>query len=209
MTNDVVALRQAASTALANNDPAAANRAYHQELALLSGKSAEVVAIPTQHLPAAGQVNTQIVDNAFKAMDWWDEGEGQTRSADLRKRWGADAPRNLQFAEAFAGTNEDVREIIYRNGMGDHPVIIEIAAILGRRYATVPGDASRISTGATMTDRGHDPEFEKALDAKRAEIAEAQARGNTSRASRLYQEEQQLITQRYGNQPIVGGRGRI
>jgi hypothetical protein len=210
MPNDVVALRQAASTALANNDPAAANRAYHQELAVLSGKSAEVVEVARPAAPPPAPANTELLDHAFSAMAWWDDGESRTRSNDLRAKWGGDAPRNLQFAEAFASAHPDVRELINRNGLHDHPTIVEIAAILGRHYATVPGDSGRITTAreTPVMDSKGETEFEDALAAKRAQIAEAAARGNTSRASRLYQEEMEMITARRGNSPIVGGRGR-
>lgn len=210
--------RQAADAAQTRGDPGAANAAYARELAVRAedagpapgresaprAASAPVAAEPAPSPPALSPAE---VERAFAAMGWWDEGgPGAARAAGLRARWGADAAANLRHAEAFGRTHPDVRDALYRAGFGDHPAIVEVAAMLGRRYGAPAPRPVAAPAAAAPFDGDAETAFEDALAATRARIAEAQARGQNARAARLYQDELRLIADRRGRRPIVDGK---
>lgn len=207
------AQRQAASTALAKGDTAGANVAYAAELAALSGVTADtgrqpgndlvVIAQPTTPMPADG------IDSAFTAMATWDDPGTDNRATALRTRWGSDAGSNLQYAAAFGTAHPDVRQVLIAAGFANHPAIVEASAMLGRKYAHASGTAPTRTTtrrDAPPMTPAHDAQLETDLDTIRAQIAEAQAKGNSTRASRLYSTELEMIAQRRGSQTIVNGR---
>ncbi len=152
--------------------------------------------------------NLEHVEYAFNAMSFWDKNEVAT----LRREWGRDAGANLAFAHAFAQNHTDIRDLVNREGMSDHPVIIRIAAMLGRRYAATPGDPGTIGPGAIRSGASMAGTGATGLDgqirATRKAAREAAREGDIRRANHLAERERDLIGQRDGNEPIVGSAGR-
>jgi len=72
----------------------------------------------------------------------------------------------------------------------------------------------RIDTGAQQTppetamDDRQITAQEDELQRIRDQITEAQARGDSKRANRLFADEMRIIGRQRGNAPIVGSRGR-
>ena len=125
-------------------------------------------------------------------------------------RRGNDMAANLGYFEAFALAHPDVREVLDSHGLLDHPAIVEVGAIMGRRYATTPGDPGEMMTSkgatameSTMTD------VQAKIDALDDAIDAAQARNDTTKAQLLYENQARLYQQLPGGrEPIVGGAGR-
>lgn len=166
---------------------------------------------PVQEVPAAvPALPAEAVDAAFSSMAWWDEASDNKRAAALREKWGSDAGVNLQFAMAFAEAHPDVNRLFYENGLGDHPVLIEAAAWLGRKYAEVrgrPAGMQKQRKVGPMSD-ADEIEFAGSMEELRGQINAAQAKGQSKLANMLYAEEQRRLAARVGSQPIVGGGGR-
>ena len=139
-------------------------------------------------------------------MARWDE----AYVASLRQEWGADAAANLEFSVAFGDRHPEIRDLLDKVAMGDHPVIVKIAAMLGRRYATVSGDPTSIGKGRTMsmTDHQDQDAFEDSVAELRAKQQEAHARGDYARANRFAEKERALYVKRHGDEPVVGRGGR-
>lgn len=212
-TDLVVQHREAASAALAAGDTAAANDAYQRELQARAGTPAPATGSPAApSLPAVPALAPEHVDAAFEMMEWWDEGQPVNRSAELRQRWGADAGANIAIARSFAAQHPDIAAVIDRNGLGDHPAIIEAVAMLGRRVAV--GEL-RPATAQTAPQHRTAPAapvdrvtLDDDLSGIRERIRRAQAEGHTALANRLYQAEQAAIAARGGSRPVVGSGGR-
>ena len=68
------------------------------------------------------------LDTVFALMAEYDAVAAQ----DLRRRWGADARRNVVLAMAWARAHSYVVPVFERYGYSDDPMIMEAAAVLGR-----------------------------------------------------------------------------
>ena len=159
--------------------------------------------------------NPEHVTQALEAMAWWDQDEDGNSNGDrvetLKAKWGSDMGANLAFYQAFALAHPEINEILTAAGFGDHPVIIEVGAALGRKYATHAGDPSRITTqksGAKMVAEMDQVDFDAKTEALQNQQLDAQARGNTAEAEKIDREIRRLFVQRYGTDPIVGEGGR-
>ena len=112
---------------------------------------------------------------------------------------------------AFGQAHPDVSELLEASGFGDHPAIVEASAILGRRYATMAGDPTTITTrkaGTPMADNTATKDIEARIDALQGDIEKAQAQHDYTTANRLYQ-EQLALGQRLpgGSDQVVGSSG--
>ena len=113
---------------------------------------------------------------------------------------------NLAFSEAFGRAHPDILSVIYEAGMGDHPVVLRIAAMLGRRYAETSGDAGTITNSkgtATMDDDTFDATTESLMIEERG----ARGRGELAKAANLQKRIDALFKTRFSG-PIVGSEGR-
>ena len=129
----------------------------------------------------------------------------------LKTDWGADYDKNKTLA------NRAFREIANRAGVKvdeltkietkdgrfllDRADIVRVFAVLGREMAEG-------TLGPVLTD-GERETLDEEIRAKRKQISEAQAAGDSKRANRLFLEEQALLGKQTGDQPIVGSRGRM
>ena len=88
------------------------------------------------------------------------------------------------------------------------PAALRIAGDLGAVKLSAVNSSST-TENATMTDTTamSDDDFEDAVEDVRKQITEAQGMGNSRKANKLYQREQELLATR-GNAPVVGRGGR-
>ncbi len=130
-------------------------------------------------------------------------------TAALKQRWGADLQRNFAFSTAFAAAHPDVAAILNRTGFADHPAIVEIACLFGRKYAADAVDPTTIALSQESPVSGPltDP---RAIDAAEREIAAlatrkfaAMGRGDYDEAGRLDREQRDLIIRRHGNATVT------
>ena len=153
--------------------------------------------------------NPEHVAGALEAMSVW----GEDEVAPLKAKWGSDMGANLGFFQAFALAHPDIHEILVDSGFGDHPAIIEVGAILGRRYATKSGDPSQITTkkaGVKAVEHMNTAAIEAKIEALGDEIDKAQALDDTGKANQLYQEQFALYRQLPGgSDPAIGEGGRV
>lgn len=153
--------------------------------------------------------NPQHVAAALEAMSVW----GDDEVAPLKAEWGSDMGANLGFFQAFALAHPDVHEILVASGFGDHPAIIRVGAMLGRRYATSSGDPGQITTGkakTAMPDTMNTAAIEAKIKDIHQKIDRAKAEFDTTEANRLYLIEQQLYGRLPGgSEPAVGHGGRV
>lgn len=152
--------------------------------------------------------NAEHVAAALECMGVWDGDE----LANLQAEWGSDMGQNLEYAVAFGQAHPDVSAILEASGFGDHPAIIKVSAILGRRYATVPGDPGEITTrkGRTqMADNMSTKDIEARIDALGDDIDKARLQGRPDKANLLYAEQLRLDgLLPGGSEPIIGRDGR-
>ena len=94
----------------------------------------------------AGEFELPVsVDGAFGIMSEFDPEDAER----LQREWHGDAQANLSFARAFAEEHPELVRIVEASGLGDSPAIVEAAAMLGRKFAKVPGDPD---SGMSDTD---------------------------------------------------------
>ena len=164
--------------------------------------------------------NPEHVAAALEAMSVWDVDENGQPSSDLvgelKAEWGSDMGRNLAFFRAFALAHPDIHEILVASGFGDHPAIIRVGAMLGRRYATKSGDPGQITTRkaktamTTETDTMNTAAIEAKIKGIHQEMEKASAENDFGEANRLYLIEQELYGRLPGGgEPLVGQSGRI
>lgn len=175
------------------------------DLTIATGADDETATI-TPGMDFAG--NPEHVAQAVECMEVWDGDELDS----LKAKWGSDMGTNLAHFEAFALAHPDVHEVLVASGFGDHPAIIEVGAILGRRYATVAGDPGQITTrkaGIKMADNMATKDIQARIDALGDVIDKARARGESVRANDAYQEQLRLGgLLPGGSDSIVGQDGR-
>ena len=176
-----------------------------QDFTVATGAEDETVTVT----PAFDFVgNAEHRAGAVAEMREWDA----DATAALEAKWGSDMGVNLMYQQAFAEALPEVNAIIQDHGLAGHPGIVEIGVILGRRYATVGGDPSTITTrkaGPQMADNTNTAAIEARIEALSDEIDEVRAKGRPEKANALYQE--QLALERRlpgGGGPIVGSQGR-
>ncbi len=148
-------------------------------------------------IEAASQQAQMDADKVFA-----DESE-----AALRKDWAGEYDVNKEHAERAAekifGTDtEEFRGLESRDGrfFADHPVMIRALAAVGREMQEAGIVPTLSPSDAAAVD--------EQLRGVRDKIKNAQGRGDSKEANRLYVEEQALIGKTKGNQPIVGAAGR-
>lgn len=167
------------------------SEAFHK-LNITSAQAAGLNAVVNELTTA-----TQKADKKFA-----DESE-----AALKRDWGKEYDQNKTHADraadfAFGDQIEEARHLELKDGrfLMDHPVMLRALAAIGREMqegGLVPpltGDAAE--------------QAKTQLQDIRDRIAQAQAKGDSKEADRLYQKEQQLIAQTQGNRPVVGSSGR-
>ena len=128
--------------------------------------------------------------------------------AGLRKLWpGEEYDKNKDYmgraAQAIFGNDlEEVRNLETKDGrfVLDHPVMLRGLAAIGREMeqgGLVPplSDSERSEGKDQLIDR-------------RKKISEAQSKGDSKEANRLYQQEQKILSKMGGSAPIVGAEGR-
>ena len=152
--------------------------------------------------------NPDHVATALEAMSVW----GDDEVAPLKAEWGSDMGANLGFFQAFAMAHPDVHEILVASGFGDHPAIIRVGAMLGRRYATKSGDPGQITTrkAKTMTtDTMNTADIEAKIKTLQGEIELATAQNDGITAQEKYLVQQELYRRLPGGTgPIVDGSRR-
>ncbi len=129
----------------------------------------------------------------------------------LRGEWKSDFDKNKTLANrAFSQIAEraglklnDLTKIETKDGrfLMDRAEIVKLFSIIGREMAEG-------SLGPIMTE-GERETVEEEIRSVRKDISEAQEKGDSKRANKLYQKEQALITKQKGNKPIVGSAGRM
>lgn len=156
--------------------------------------------------PEGGFSSPAVVDWTFKKMAWWDE----ARTAGLRARWQNNPSANFAMAAAFEKAHPDAAAPLLDAGFAFHPALVEAMAILGRKYAVVPGKSSDIMQGEESPVGNPIPRdaFESTKDDLRRRAAEASAHGNFRLANALSEEERQLYDRQFGDQGVVDGSTR-
>ena len=160
---------------------------------------------------AAWDFYTQAEAAAEKAQVEADKAFAATTADALRKDWpGAEYDKNSAFANrAFAvvagkaGLSLDaLRGIELKSGryLMDDPNMLRLWAALGR-------EMNEGSLGPAITDADR-LGINDEIKAVRGKIDEAQAKGDSAEANRLYAIEQDLIKKRDGSSAIVGAAGR-
>ena len=147
-----------------------------------------------------------------KAEKEADEAFVKQQEAALRNEWkGEEYDRNKTLA------NRAFTDIANRTGLKlddltkietkDGRFLMDRAEIV-RMFAAIGREMSEGSIGPTLTDSEKDTVDDQIRNV-RAQVAEAQASGDSKRANKLYQNEQALIAKREGSKAIVGARGRM
>lgn len=176
------------------------------EITIATGAEADETATIASGMDFTG--NPDDVAHAVVCMENWDGDELDA----LKAKWGSDMGTNLAHFEAFALAHPDVYEVLNASGFGDHPAIVEVGAILGRRYATVAGDPATITTrkaGAKTVDNMATKDIEARIDALGDDIDKARLQGRPDKANDLYQEQLRLGgLLPGGGEPIIGRDGR-
>jgi len=214
-TEDAYGLEPAPSASLpadADGEETGISGDVSKELTVATGADDETVTV-SGGMDFAG--NPEAVAHALEQMSWWDRDEnGEVtgdRVAKMKAEWGSDIGTNLAHYQAFALAHPDIYEVLDAAGFGDHPAIVEVGAILGRRYATVAGDPGQMMTkkGQTqMADSMATKDIQARIYALEGVIEKAKARGEYVRANDAYLE--QLRLDRLlpgGTDPVVGSSG--
>lgn len=131
----------------------------------------------------------------------------KTQEEALRSEWKGDFEKNKTFANrAFkdiaerAGLSlDDLTKIETKDGrfLMDRPEMSKLFAVIGREMAEGPS----VLTGSDL-DTAEDQ-----IKDIRKQIGEAQAKGDSKLANKLFASEQNLIAKMKGNKPIVGSQG--
>jgi len=205
---DIVAIRQEQAEARSKGDLARANELYQAEMAALDGRD---VAPAAEQAPAPSPPSLPAGVTAGSIMDSFREVQPELVEV-LEEQWredGTTPERELPYASWFIDN-------FVPQHMQDHPLPANAlwwAAALGRHHYGQARDATAPTAQAprkapTMATDINETAAEDELRALRSQIQDAQARGDTRRANRLFAQEQQIIAARKGNQPIVNGSSR-
>lgn len=219
------ALETQIAAARATGDDALANRLYQQQQGVegavdpYSAADSDHDAGTVEHADIEGTGMADYVP--WDALTEAEQGEAfdsvMARSdpaaalRELQTAWpGAELQRNVEFAWATVAAipgSAEALQVLEAVGIADHPALIQWLASAGRLMAGVSGDPTTVPKGGPpMADTDA---IEDAIDALQEQIEQAQARHDTGRANRLYQ--QQLDLQRSmpgGSGPAVGHGGR-
>lgn len=140
-----------------------------------------------------------------------DEAFARSQEEKLRSEWkGDDYDKNKTLA------NRAFNEIANRAGIPvealtkietkDGRFLMDRAEML-KLFSVIGREMSEGTLGPAMSESERDS-LEDAVRDVRKQIAEAQQEGDSKRANKLYQKEQQLLS-KAGNGPIVGAAGRF
>ncbi len=155
--------------------------------------------------------NPEHVKQALEAMAPWDDASGVPWVEELKAHWGSDLPANLGYARAFSEAHPDISQILETVGLADHPGLVLVAAMLGRRYATRRHDPAEITTqkgSQTMTTPSIDPDtFDEQTTDLMNEATQARATGNLAKSRRLQKQIDAMFVAQYGTDPEVGSSG--
>jgi len=140
-----------------------------------------------------------------------DKAFAKSQEEALHTEWKDDFDKNKTFANrAFseianrAGLKlDDLTKIETKDGrfLMDRAEMLRIFSIIGREMAEG-------SLGPVLTDAERDTVEDQISDVRK-EIVEAQDKGDSKRANKLYQKEQALISKKQGSKPIIGAAGRM
>ncbi len=133
------------------------------------------------------------------------------QEAALRKEWpGEEFKTNREVANRALG------EIVNRTGvdldelkkvkLDNGNFLLDDARML-KIFANIGRDMSEGTLGPTLTE-SESESIQEEIEGIRAKISEAQDKGDSKKANKLYEKEQALIARLKGDQPIVGSRGR-
>ncbi len=151
--------------------------------------------------------NPEHVAHALACMDCW----GEDEVAPLKAKWGSDMGANLGYFQAFALAHPDVHELLVASGFGDHPAIVEAGAILGRAYVTKAGDVGRVTTrkaGVQAVEHMASANIQARIDDLQGAIERAQSQHDSTKANRLFAEQQALYRRLPGgSDPAIGEGG--
>lgn len=152
----------------------------------------------------------KTVDAAFDVMS---RSDSRTATA-LRREWGADASSNLKYAKIVSdefmtpALKELLTVEIGNNGMlGDHPVVMDLAAKIGRRLAQERGNQTYTQETISMPENQRQ-QIEGLREDLTEQIHEAQMHGKSSKAKRLMAQREKLTARLFGNGPIIGQGSR-
>lgn len=193
--------REAASTALDKGDREAANIAYSRELQALAGQAVETTTerTPSSAPPAMPSgITAHDVMAGLRQVD----PEGVQEAEEEWRRAGTSAEKELPYASWFIARTLPAHLHDKLNIYADQ--LVGLAAA-GRWYYHDDRPAPQQQRGTTMKAT-NETAIEDELTAIREQIDEAQARGQSQRANRLYAQEQSIIAARRGNQTVVNGR---
>lgn len=140
-----------------------------------------------------------------------DENFAKEQEAALRAEWkGAEFEKNKTLANrAFneianrAGLNlEALTKIETKDGrfLVDRAEVVRMFALIGREMAE--------GTLGPALSEGEMETLEEEIRSLRKQQEEAKAEGDSKRANRLYQREQELLAKQQGSRPVVGAAGR-
>jgi len=136
-----------------------------------------------------------------------DKAHAEKTTAELKAEWGADYDVNMTYAnraavQLFDAKFDEAKTIETKDGrfLLDHPLMARLLAKVGREMAE--GGLGGVLTDAQR--EGADAE----LKTVRAQMAEAQGKGDSKEANRLYQKELSILARTQPNHGIVGANGR-
>ena len=155
-----------------------------------------------------------VVDHQFKIM----EAEFGDLATDLKSDWGADAGRNLEFALATAQQFEshypELIQTVEARGARNDPLVVELLAVLGRQWASTPGDPTTVRLFPGMGNHEQerdmsdiDGDFDEKTDDLMTQQEQAQVEGNLGKVDRLEREIRARFVKRYGTGAVVGSSG--
>jgi len=142
----------------------------------------------------------------IKANEQWAEDS----SAALKESWRGDYDKNVaianqgfnKFFETAGIDVDDIRSIKMENGL----FLMDDARFL-QGFATLGREMGEGTLGPAMNEDEVET-MQGEIDNLRAQIEEAQSKGDSKRANSLFAKEQALISKMSGNKPAVGASGR-
>ncbi len=155
----------------------------------------------------------EVVDHQFAIM----KSEFGELATDLRSDWGVDAGRNLEFALAtvkqFESHYPELIQTVEARGARNDPLVVELLAVLGRQWASTPGDPTTVKlfpgTGDNEQERTMEIEadFDEKTDELMTQQEQAQVEGNLGKVNRLEREIRARFVKRYGTGAAIGSSG--
>lgn len=128
----------------------------------------------------------------------------------LKGEWKGDFDKNKTLA------NRAFNEIANRAGLDidmltkmetkDGRFLMDNASMV-RMFAAIGREMAEGTLGPVLTESETET-LQGEVDSLREQIADAQAKGDSKKANRLYKKEQELLGRIHGDRPIVGSEGR-